>query len=64
MIQELTDCGPSRTYPVYYLEDAMNNLGDYFDYAVNDYRPHQGRRIAIREQVMLTTERETTTPLT
>lgn len=37
MIQELTDCGPSRTYPVYYLEDAMNNLGDCFDYAVNDY---------------------------
>ena len=37
MIQELTDCGPNRTYPVYYLEDAMNNLGDYFDYAVNDY---------------------------
>ena len=36
MIQELTDCGPSRTYPVYYLEDAMNNLGDCFDYAVND----------------------------
>lgn len=34
MIQELTDCGPSRTYPVYYLEDAMNNLGDCFDYAV------------------------------
>ena len=26
MIQELTDCGPSKTYPVYYLEDAMNNL--------------------------------------
>ena len=37
MIQELTDRGPSRTYPVYYLEDAMNNLGDCFDYAVNDY---------------------------
>lgn len=37
MIQELTDCGPSRTYPVYYLEDAMSNLGDCFDYAVNDY---------------------------
>lgn len=37
MIQELTDCGPSRTYPVYYLEDAVNNLGDCFDYAVNDY---------------------------
>lgn len=37
MIPELTDCGPSRTYPVYYLEDAMNNLGDCFDYAVNDY---------------------------
>lgn len=37
MIQVLTDCGPSRTYPVYYLEDAMNNLGDCFDYAVNDY---------------------------
>lgn len=37
MIQELMDCGPSRTYPVYYLEDAMNNLGDCFDYAVNDY---------------------------
>lgn len=37
MIQELTGCGPSRTYPVYYLEDAMNNLGDCFDYAVNDY---------------------------
>ena len=37
MIQELTDCGPSKTYPVYYLEDAMNNLGDCFDYAVNDY---------------------------
>ena len=37
MIQELTDYGPSRTYPVYYLEDAMNNLGDCFDYAVNDY---------------------------
>ena len=37
MIQDLTDCGPSRTYPVYYLEDAMNNLGDCFDYAVNDY---------------------------
>ena len=31
MIQELTDRGPSRTYPVYYLEDAMNNLGDCFD---------------------------------
>ena len=37
MIKELMDCGPSRTYPVYYLEDAMNNLGDCFDYAVNDY---------------------------
>ena len=37
MIQELTDRGPSRTYPIYYLEDAMNNLGDCFDYAVNDY---------------------------
>ena len=37
MIQELTDRGPSRTYPVYYLEDAMNNLGDCLDYAVNDY---------------------------
>ena len=37
MIQELMDCGPSRTYPVYYLEDAMNHLGDCFDYAVNDY---------------------------
>lgn len=37
MIQELTNCGPSRTYPIYYLEDAMNNLGDCFDYAVNDY---------------------------
>ena len=37
MIQELTNCGPSRTYPVYYLEDAMSNLGDCFDYAVNDY---------------------------
>ena len=36
MIQELTDRGPSRTYPVYYLEDAMNNLGDCFDYAVDD----------------------------
>ena len=30
MIQELTDRGPSRTYPVYYLDDC-------FDYAVNDY---------------------------
>lgn len=37
MIQELTNCGPSRTYPIYYLEDAMSNLGDCFDYAVNDY---------------------------
>ena len=37
MIQELTNCGPSRTYPIYYLEDAMSNLGDCFDYAVNEY---------------------------
>lgn len=37
MIQGLADCGPSRTYPVYYLEEAMGNLGDCFDYAINDY---------------------------
>lgn len=37
MIRELEYDGPVGAYPVYYLEDAMNNLGDFFDYAVNDY---------------------------